>query len=209
MAKGDTDLLTCNYEIGYEGREAKMIVHCKECPGAHSIKDDRCRAALIRALSQEYNINSITLSHHIETQYFGRSMELLSQMVYLINELDNLALRDPIDDYFRDERARKKHPCVTCGANPNRLFSELRKTFIRDLGEFFAQLKSLPKDIKRIGEPTRYCRKCQETTIDDLTYTFDMFEELARFLVFEGFNIVLKGSTPQQTQTQTQPQKLL
>ena len=81
----------CPYTVDYEGKEPTLRTNCINCPyGKHDLTLKRCMEGMINAYSREFNVKSIVLGHYIETQYFGLSIDLVKQLSYFANELDNL-----------------------------------------------------------------------------------------------------------------------
>jgi hypothetical protein len=192
----------CLYDLNVEGKTQKMAVKCKECKGKHSLTENTCLARFINAYAKETSIESVTLSHYVETEYYGHSIELLTRMVQFGNELDNLALRDPAAEYFDSTTARdqKRLRCNTCTLNPRRIFPQFKKVFLTDIMLFYSAFTNVVNKVAQADYKSKQCQTCTDTTIEDLNYLYDSFTELARYIVRVGFNIVL-GKPPEDLRT--------
>ena len=195
--KGDKKKIDCKYDRAHEGTKSEMIMRCKECPATdHSLSSNICLGAVIRAYSKEFNVDAITLSHHIETQYFGDSINILRMMIQFSNDLENFSLRDTTLEHFNNyakEKKRLKLDCAKCYLNPQNVFANLRKTFIEDIVEFYSTFsekvnKIHNTDVSKRREP---CQECIRTTVADLNYVYDSFEDIAGEIVKSGFSIIL------------------
>jgi hypothetical protein len=192
--KGKSESISCKYDLGHEGGLLKMTAKCRECVGKHTLEDRACLRAVIAAYSKEFNVDTITLSHFIETQYYDQSIDLLKNMIQFSNELENLSMRDPAEEYFRatTPSAQRKYPCGNCQYNPKTIFSGLRGIFVEDITGFYNQFKSSVVQLQRgPAGKTEHCKRCVKATLEDLDYTFSKFEELTRDVIKKGFSIVL------------------
>ncbi|MEM3342418.1 MAG: hypothetical protein QW728_06960 [Thermoplasmata archaeon] len=184
----------CKYEVGYEARQLKMVMRCKECGGRSSLKDEVCLGAVINALSRETGVDSIILAHFIETQYYEKSIELLKMLVSIANELTQLAGRDPIADAVgagMQVTSDQKRMCERCSLAPPYVFDQLRGVFIYDLVAFYEMLVGKVQEAGNAQGAGGICGQCVSTTMGDFSYIYEKFEELVKYIVKEGFQIVL------------------
>jgi hypothetical protein len=157
-----------------------MVFNCKECRGAHSLGENICLKGIVEGFSQEYNVDTITLSHYIESQYFGDSVELIRHIIKFGNEMDNLSMRDPIAEYF--------------GALPSRDRKKL-KTFSQDIIAFDTLFTNTLDLFERSEPGSEQCAKCTSTTVEDLSYVCDIYEKIGRFILRQGFRVILERPT--------------
>jgi len=187
----------CEYEVGYEARELKMVAKCKECGGRSTLKEGYCLSGIINSFSKESGVDTIILSHFIETQYNNKAIELIRMMTSLAGELTQLANRDPtqgMDDGMGNPipvSPEQRRACEQCRFNPAFLYPSLRDAFVMDIEEFYRRLNDVVMDVGNSAGSVGICGNCISTTLGDLNYIYDKFEELVRYIVRQGYQIVL------------------
>lgn len=186
----------CRYNIKRESNKTKMIADCKECGGRATLKNSKCMIGILNAMSKEYNVDSIILSHYIETRYSDAAMDLLRKKVELLREFDQLSIREPYNEYFLNDdeltsaqKSKQKTVCEKCGLKPSLIFTTLKNSFIKDIDHFYNDFSSLSGNIAKHKEPQ--CSSCIKTSKSDFIYIFNRLEELRAFVVYEGFQIVI------------------
>ena len=195
--KKKDEVWVCPYHVEYEGREPMIVAHCLECSyGKHDLTLKRCLEGMLNAYSREFNVHKIQLKHYVETQYYGLSIELISQLAKFAQELE-LSIKDPVAFYFKagevSEGQRRKYPCHTCPANPYNLFSDLHHRFVSNLPEFYKGLKHAVKTVNgQRGRARPQCKECIRTTIDDLNYIMDLWLEMSEQIIRSGYGVLLK-----------------
>ena len=90
----------CKYHLSRDSNKVTMIVQCIECQGEAGLDNQRCMTGILQGLYQEFNVDSVILSHYIETKYAEDSMKILRMMVDVLLNLDHMSLRKPYDEYF-------------------------------------------------------------------------------------------------------------
>ncbi len=187
---------TCKYEIEHEVRESRLVMNCKECNGKATLKDCRCIGGVQNALSEEFNINSIILSHYRETQYTDHSVEMLKKVVQIIHELEQLSIRAPFKEHFESGKLpfikadQQKAICEKCDFNPQNIFPTLKENLEKDIVKFYEifmkKARSLSEAKKNI-----VCTACLNTTKSDFVYLYGHLEELRAFVIYRAFHIIM------------------
>lgn len=182
--KPKTTVRECKYELELEASEPKMLIRCIECPGYHSLENDECLLRVLQAVANELKVESVILSHYTDVEYFGPATELLKQMVQFMSQLDNFAIRDPVREYFDylPEKDKKKLGCKTCAFNPQRIFSDLKSSFINDLGKYYQDYYHTLNRIGLTPQSQAECTECTLSTIEDLAYLFELFDNLIKYI---------------------------
>jgi hypothetical protein len=187
----------CKYSIETLPRESQMIFSCKKCDVDADIKNTHCMFGALKSLSEEFNIDSIILSHYIEKRYHGPMMKILNEMNDLIGEMDRMSYRNPFNESFEQEASlekaqvkQQKHVCDNCDINPQNIIPPLKNHFMKDIGEFYLQLLQVTQLIKG-GKQPRTCDKCIEATENDMVYLFNELEDLRALILYYGYKIVI------------------
>ena len=193
--KGNKIPATCDYALGMDEDEATMKLKCKSCPGPHAIEGE-CLSPLLSGFAREYNVRKITVSHYVEKQYYGHSITLLGKITGLAGEMENLALRDPIKEYFgrKAQKERKRIACTRCPLDPGKLFSKMQGLVMMDVVRFYDYLKAAARKIPGFKKRTKQCSRCLEATTEDLHLAFDEYEKLAGFISANAYGIMLRGN---------------
>ncbi len=186
----------CKWNVEHVYREIRIIADCKDCGGKGDLNESSCMNGILDAVSAEGNADVVILSHFVEKQYFSYSLELLKRMAQVMQELSQLAIRDPYKEYFlsndklsTSQKSQQKSACEKCELNPHGLYPDLKKTFTTDIQEFY---KSLFKTAKKLDKgPTFFCGPCLDTTQSDFVYMFNNLEDLREFIFYRGYNIVI------------------
>lgn len=179
----------CVYDIAYEGRESRFIARCRECGRKASLKEGVCLASAVGALSREFVPDTLVTSHYMETQYSGPAVELLRRMAKFSTDMDHLALRDPA----QGAQAGQGERCAACPHNPRAVYPALRQRFGADPVAFFDDFTLRARALRgyaaaNAGEP---CPSCTGATESEFSLLLDNFEALVRFVMKEGFQIVV------------------
>jgi hypothetical protein len=184
--------LPCKYEIEFTSRQNVMVAKCKECEGEGDLTDQKCLSGMLNAISKEFNIDSIILSHFVERFYEKNAVDVLRDMAGLVKEFDRLSFRDPLKQYFSEkEIPSQRSKCQACEKNPQNLFPELRGLFIMDIEKFY---KNFTQRIRTVYTTTNEpkCKKCISTTNNDIIYIFDKLENLRTDILYKAFRVVEK-----------------
>ncbi|UCG68758.1 MAG: hypothetical protein JSV09_13280 [Thermoplasmata archaeon] len=187
---------SCKWNVEQEYREIRIIADCKECGGKGDLRQSYCLKGILEALSSESNADVAILSHYVERQYFGYSLELLKRMAQIMQELEQLAIRNPYGEYFSasskltaSQKSQQKSACEKCQLNPKILFLNLKKIFATDILKFHETFIDYTKRLEK--KPTPNCGPCLKTTKSDFVYLFNNLEDLRSFIFYRGFNIVI------------------
>ncbi|UCF08332.1 MAG: hypothetical protein JSW28_01185 [Thermoplasmata archaeon] len=187
---------SCKYRLSHESSKVSLIADCMECKGRAQLSDRRCLSGILNGLSQEYNVDSVILSRYIETKYTEDSMEMLKMMVGILQDLDQMGIREPFDEYFsNDERlssnlkGQLRSQCTKCALTPERIFSSLKREFLGGISRFYDELGKVTNQVA--GNHERACAQCMKATKGDLVYLFNKLEKLRGFVIYKGFQIVI------------------
>ncbi|MBM4250076.1 MAG: hypothetical protein FJ149_11780 [Euryarchaeota archaeon] len=182
MKKRDGEA-ACRHSLGQEGRELVLTLECKECGGRGPFSDPGCLGGALEVLSAESGVDSLIVSGHLECQLRPEGMAVLDRLVLLAGDLQQLSLRDPPRGY-RD--------CGRCALRPAELFPSLRTVLLADAAGFPSALRDRIARLLATGRPAgEVCRQCLTATAEDLDLLSRSFEELARFIIKQGFQIVV------------------
>jgi hypothetical protein len=185
-ANGTTaDISPCNYELRSDGTALTMRVLCREC-GQRELKDRNCFSSLLRAFSNEVNVERITLSNHVETQYFGKALSILKGITALSYEMRQLSLRTPATPSGKVPKG-----CPDCHFQPRRVFSHLNEQFLRDVGLFYSLFHDMTVRLYEEDARDYTCGECMLATREDFDYVYSRFENLLRDIVKEGYAVVV------------------
>ena len=173
----------CNTSLGQEGRQLVLTIRCKECPGRGPFSDPECLGRTLEALSAESGVEALIVSGPIESQLRPEGMAVLDRLVLLAGDLRQLSERDPPRG-FRD--------CGRCALRPGELFSSLRSVLLADAGAFPAAIRDRIARMLGLGQNAgEACRQCLTATAEDLDLMSRSFEELARYIIKQGFQIIV------------------
>ena len=185
----------CKYRLSHDGSKTSLIAECMECDGKAQLTDRKCLAGILSHLSQEYNVDSVILSHYIETKYTEDSMYLLNTMVDFIQHLDQMRIREPYEEYFEnDERLsqsfknQQRSTCESCDLRPEIMFAALRRDFVRGMSGFYREFTLITGKVAANREAA--CSQCMKATESDLIYLFKKLDSFRAFVFHKGFQIV-------------------
>ncbi len=173
----------CEYQVtGQQG--STMVLKCKRCPGPHKI-EQKCLGPLLAAFSKEYDIDTVKMSHFIEKEYHGISIELLRKISQLADEIEDLSLREPTEEYsaYKGKNDPKKTVCQRCTLYPRKFFTKLRVLLIKDISKFYALNKKIVGKLPLFKKKTSFCHRCIHDTTEDLNYIFDKYEKIVGFVL--------------------------
>ncbi len=179
------DIPPCDYELRMDGNALNMRVLCREC-GQKELKDRNCFSSLLRAFANEPNVDKITLSNHVETQYFGKALAILKGITALSYEMRQLSLRTPATPSGKTPRG-----CAECHFHPRRLFTRLNEQFLRDVGLFYSIFHDATVRLYEEDARDYTCGECMLATREDFDYIYSRFESLLREIVKEGYAVVV------------------
>lgn len=174
----------CRWSVGHEGRDLTLTFACKGCAQKGPVASPRCLQQALEALASEQGVDTIVMAGHIETQIQAGGMAVLDKLAILANDLNHLSMRQP---------PAGSRDCVRCGAHPGQLFNGLRTKLLSDPPEFPSAMKDALAGVHQAsGAPFgAACGRCLADTSGDLAFVAESFEGLARFIMKQGFQIVV------------------
>ncbi len=177
---GKKKLKPCEGDIVEEGDLKKWVItECRRCKAPGTLKHRICFGRVLRTLTREPNVDLIDLEKYLVIEYFGNAVHTLQSMVQFGRVLLNLAVRNPIVEYFSDvpEKDQKKLRCPVCPLNPQTVFTRLYNVFIDSIEDFPTFFYYL---VDRFGREPLYsarCKPCRETSIQDLNFVLKKYIE--------------------------------
>lgn len=186
--------VACNYAVETSAVEMKLVFDCKECLQDANLKNNECMKGVLRALTDNFNADSVILSDYVELRYAGASTEMLRRLVKLLNEIENLAMRNPPKEYFggvkgQGARDKRRGICQSCKSNPQNIFPGLRKQLLRDIEDAYMGMAAASRQAGELTTPE--CRPCIDTTEKAMVHLFGLMEDFRSFLYYEGFRVVI------------------
>jgi len=182
---GQDDIPPCKYELKSDGNALTMRVLCREC-GQRDLKDRNCFSSLLRAFATEVNVDRITLSNHVETQYFGKALSILKGITALSYEMRQLSLRTPATPSGKTPKR-----CSECEFHPRKVFGALNERFLRDIGLFYSAFHDITVRLYEADREDFTCGECLLATREDFDYIYSRFESLLKEIVKEGYAVVV------------------
>jgi len=186
----------CSYRLQHEPNKITLVADCKECNGEANLNNRTCLRGILNGLCQEYNVDSVILSHYIETKYAEESMHILRMMVEIVHDLEQMAIREPYEEYFANDdrlvqsfKSQQKAKCEKCDLKPEGIFFKLKNNFFDDLAILYEEAGEITKKIEENKE--RACAECMKGTKSDLIYLFNKLENLRAYVIYKGFQIVI------------------
>jgi ssDNA-binding Zn-finger/Zn-ribbon topoisomerase 1 len=173
-----------------------MVAQCMDCRSDAGLHNKQCLTGILNGLAQEFNVDSVILSHYIETKYADESMRVLRMMVEFFQNLDQMAIRDPYNEYFADNeelssstRNQQKGKCEKCAVKPEAIFSSLKKDFLKDVSKIYYTFNNFTEKVAANREET--CERCMRATKSDMVYLFNRLENFRAYVIYKGFQIVI------------------
>lgn len=192
----EEERLVCKYQLQHDHNKITMVADCKECQGDSNLNNQSCLTAILNALCQEYNVDSVVLSHYVETKYADDSMQMLMKMVEIVHDLEQMGIREPFKEYFAKDpklssslKNQQKNTCQKCELKPEKVFMGLKKNFLGDISRFYSKLENV---IREVGaNENEACDSCMKATKSDLLYLFKKLEDFRAYVIYKGFQIVI------------------
>jgi len=183
----------CEYEVIREGRRQVLVLDCRECDKeGHDLNVTLCYRSALNAFQKEVNIDIVTTSHHIETQYIGPSVELFGHLARLRQDLEELSNRDTITEYSKgDPKGKYRSLCPKCKANPKNIFPNLEMVLKKNPKEFITVFKKAISEMPSQDSATK-CGECKNVTVEELQFAFGSYREMVGKVMKHGFNILLE-----------------
>lgn len=179
--------MACKCEMRHEGADLKLSADCRGCKeGKGDLEDPVCFAGILAAWSSGTSPDSIVLSGTVERQYSGKALEVFTRMSVLLVEIDRLSRRGPPEE---DKELAKR--CAKCALSPSKVFSDLGPRLGKDMVGFYKEYRDRAVKVSDAKLNDKVCSKCLDRTKDDMGFVVERFEDFLRFVVKEGFKIVL------------------
>jgi hypothetical protein len=164
------------------------VADCRNCKeGKADLEDKACFSGILAAWMGGMAPDSVVLSGTVETQYSGKALEVFNRMSSLGSELERLAHRGPPHGAPKEQAKR----CAKCNLSPAKMFKGLGPKLGSDLSEFYLEFRDLAVKASDAEFHDTVCAKCLVLTRDDMGFILDRFEVFVRFVVKEGFKVVL------------------
>jgi hypothetical protein len=180
----------CDYEVEREGRKQVLRLDCRECEkSGHDLNVTQCYRSALNAFQQEVNIDIITTSHHLETQYVGPAVELFGHLSRLRQDLEELSNRDTISEYSKsDPKGKYKSLCPRCKANPKNIFPNLEVVLKKNPKEFITIFKKSISEVPQTNQ-ANMCAQCKNVITEEMEFAFNSYKEMVTKVMRYGFNI--------------------
>ena len=160
-----------------------LTLECKGCFGRGPLEDAACMGRALEALAAEDGIDTLIISGYCETQLQRPGMAVLERTGALAGDLQQLSLRDP---------PQGSRGCQRCPLRPGELFNSLHACIISDAPSFPSELRDrMARLMGMLPCSGPSCRQCLAATAEDLDLVSGSFVDLARFIVKQGFQIVV------------------
>jgi len=173
-----------------------MVAKCMDCQGGAGLVNEKCLTGILNGLASEFNVDSVILSHYIETKYAEDSMQVLGMMVDVLKNLEQMVMREPYEEYFanneslsQSQRNQQKGACGNCELKPEVIFSSLKGQFVKDISGFYSTFNDLTAKVAANREGA--CDECITATKSDLIFLFNRLENFRAFVIHKGFQIVV------------------
>ena len=170
----------CRYSVEYGGSSAGIVMSCRDCGGAAKLEDRECLASTVDWLSVTYGIGRVKLGDFQETEYRGRSVELLSMYAGILAAMDELA----------GKSATAGKACAKCEASPGRLWPGLARAYRADLSDFEREVDAGFELLDQPGAGEG-CKGCREGARSDLEYVLGQVRTLASGIMFAAYRMIV------------------
>jgi hypothetical protein len=176
---------TCSSSIKHE--EGRLVLHmeCRTCDrGRGSLNDGVCFNGVVGAIAEGMATDVILLSGRNETQYSGPTVEMVRMVSEMRRGLMRLSARRP------EGQGKKGRACKECPADPDALFGDLSAELSKGVGPFYEALRWAAERVEGSSFDGP-CTDCARSTMDDLHFLAVQYEDFVRFVLREGFSVVL------------------
>ncbi|UCG70194.1 MAG: hypothetical protein JSV09_04025 [Thermoplasmata archaeon] len=188
----------CKYSLQQDANKITMVANCKDCNKREepSLNNQICLTGILNGLLEEYNVDSVILSHYMESKYTDEPIEILRMMVEIVHDMEQMGIREPYEEYFASDsnlnsssKNQQKASCEKCELRPERIFTGLKMNFLGDISQFYDEFHSISKQVK--ANKKMECKNCVEATKSDLIYLFKKLENFRAYVIYKGFQIVI------------------
>lgn len=182
----------CRCGIRQEGQELKLVADCRSCKdGKGDLDDPVCLSGVLEGWTSGLGADSIVLSGTLETQYSSRTIEVLRRLADLHADLTRMAARAVPPAGKAGSMKEQRRRCGRCRLAPSAVFPDLAKGLVSDLEAFYEGFRKVAVTVADASFNDRTCASCLEATKDDVAFVFERFEGFVRYIIKEGFSIVL------------------
>ena len=166
---------------------------CRNCSrGKGSLNDGTCFSAVVDAFADGMATDIIVLSGRNETCYSGPTVEMVAMVAEMRRGLGRLSGRilGTLDGKGSARTVAKDKDCNGCPAEPSTLFAGLSAGLAKGVGPYYGELRGAAARIETsaLDGP---CKECAKAAMDDLHFLVTQYETLVKFVVKEGFSVVL------------------
>lgn len=190
--KGEKEGITCKYRSELESDLVKLVFECRDCSRRGDLRDSVCMREALAALKAEFNVDILIFSDYIETKYFGAAVETLKRAAIILKEIQRLSSRKPWVEYRflgSSRIAVQKKICNQCKKNPASIFGAMKRESEKSLENLFKIFNSCIA-LLSVSNNRECCRKCVETTTEDMRYIQNTLLELRRYVLHQAFKIL-------------------
>jgi len=190
--KGEKEGITCKYRSELESDLVKLVFECKDCSQRGDLRDRVCMREALAALKSEFNVDILIFSDYVETKYFGVAVETLKRAAKVLKEIQRFSSRKPWVEYRflgSSRIAVQKKICNQCKKNPVSIFGTMKREGEKSLENLFSIFNSHIA-LLSASHNRECCRKCVETTREDMRYIQNMLLKLRRYVLHQAFKIL-------------------
>lgn len=190
--KEENEGITCKYQSELESDLVKLIFECRHCSRRGDLKDSVCMREALTALKSEFNVDILIFSDYIEAKYFSAAVETLNRTAKVLKEIQRFSSRKPWEEYRflgSSRIAMQKKICFQCKRNPASIFGTMKREGDKSLENLFSIFNSHIA-LLSVSNNRKCCRKCVETTREDMRYIQNLLLELRRYVLHKAFKIL-------------------
>lgn len=156
------------------------------------MNDGVCFSAVVDAFADGMATDIIVLSGRNETCYSGPTVDMVAMVAEMRRGLGRLSNRTlGSEDGKGSARAgAKEKDCDGCPAEPSALLAGLSSGLEKGVGPYYGELRGAAARIEASALESA-CKECARATMDDLHFLAIQYETLVKFVVKEGFSVVL------------------
>lgn len=181
--------MPCKCEMRHEGAELRLVADCRACKeGSGDLDDPACFLSILSAWGEGVAPDSIVLAGTIEAQYSGCAKEVFTRLASLMAELERVSRRQTAGEKASKEEGKR---CAKCSMAPAKVFGDLSGKFGPDMKEFYMSLRERAVKVSDASFNDHTCNKCLTATKDDMGFIWDRFENVLRYIIKEGFQVVV------------------
>lgn len=168
-------VVSCDHSVKEMSGTMTLKLECKKCEKDYSFQ--RCLPSIILSLGDEYeyDIDSIMISDHMEKQYIGPGVKILTQIRDIAEEIESFS-----------SRTQNQNKCSKCELKPSSVYPSFKRRFIRDPDTLYEEIQQLAS----ITEEKKGCPECMKSLREELAILGKRAVALRSRVLEEGFDIV-------------------